>query len=558
MSRPYSKNRNSGNRSGGGGGGGFSQNANRAPFNNAGNRGGGNQSQGGRDNRFNNQNNNSRRQQQGGRQAGGGHGSNFNRSNNNNNANHGGGGGGGSNPSADVMKTLLSLLFEKSYQHVFSEENGLLVLNCMRASPDLSSAQKSVDFNSVTFCKALAEVLRDKFTNRIRVLQMDDNNIRKLSTFLLALSDTGIQDGITAISAQQNSIGDLSFLGSLKSYTNLGELLLTGNPVTNDKQYREQIIRQLPRLQMLDQQLIQRSLLTLPNPIRATPPDEQKMNALLFLEQHLFGNTQAGNYDALNNVYNEDACYSICRNAEPFPSRINTDSLHNTADMPKAALRNMQTDFSHLRSNIRWRLFSQDSSTMRNISRGRPYCVKDASALCGASKPLRMINTFDTNVNVSFLEAGMKVPVCVVTIHGKAQYRWNPISPDSRAPTYQDGKEPFISVFFDRTFAMTWNTMSNSWGVANDMVFLRPDRLVVHDDGTPTEPLFFPGSARHVELLRRRLMPEADATIMRQLVERALSDQQVMEMVTRLRSLPPQQLQEAATSPDSLLRAIGL
>ncbi|CAG9576775.1 conserved hypothetical protein [Leishmania major strain Friedlin] len=539
MSRPYGKKGYAfHNRSGpgsGGGGVGILGNGN-----NNGSRGGGRAGGGGGGGRFNNHHH------------GGG-----NRNNSHSDANNSGSSGG-----ADVMKVLLSLLFEKSYSQIFNEANGLLNLSNTRASPDLEPVQKRVDYNSVAFCKVLAEVLREKFADRIRVLQLDDNSIRQLKVFLTALADADIHRGITAISARNNSINDLSFVSGLKRYDGLNELLLIGNPVTNQKDYSTRLSRDLPRLSMIDGVAVDRALLRLPNPVNSAPPSQQQLSVLHYLEQTMFQSMASRNYDAITYLYGSQfSALSISRGPEPLPQRVPVSAVLNTGDLEKQLRNQMQADVSKLRSSQDFRNLATDSAgSMRNIAKGPQEIVSKLRSMCGGDKSIAVEIEFNPNFNMVMMDQSyhMRVPVCIVTVHGKMRYLWNPIRPETQQPTFPAGKAPMISTFFDRTLTLTWDGNTNAWSIANDMVLMRPDRAVVHDDGTPSSPLFFANTPSRIEQMRRRLMPGITADVMAVIVNATSSDEEVKQSIMQLLMLPQDQLHAVASDPEAAKRALAM
>ncbi|KAI5684713.1 hypothetical protein MNV84_05025 [Leishmania braziliensis] len=498
----------------------------------------------------------------GGRGGGGGgrfspHHGGGSRSNNHSENNNSGSSGG-----ADVMKVLLSLLFEKSYSHIFNDANGLLNLSNTRASPDLEPVQKRVDYNSVAFCKVLAEVLREKFADRIRVLQLDDNSIRQFKVFLTALADADIHRGITAISARNNHINDLSFVSGLKRYDGLNEVLLTGNPVANQKDYSTRLSRDLPRLNMIDGIAVDRALLRLPNPVNSAPPSQQQLSVLHYLEQTMFQSMASRNYDAITYLYGSQfSALSISRGPEPLPQRVPASAVLNTGDLEKQLRNQMQADFSKLRSSQDFRNLATDSAgSMRNIAKGPQEIVSKLRNMCGGDKCMSVDIEFNPNFNMVMMDQSYhtRVPVCVVTVHGKMRYLWNPIQPETLQPTFPAGKAPMISTFFDRTLALTWDSITSTWSIANDMVLMRPDRAVVHDDGTPSNPLFFANTPARIEQMRRRLMPGITPDVMAVIVNATSSDEEVKQAIMQLLMLPQDQLQAVASDAEAAKRALGL
>ena len=70
------------------------------------------------------------------------------------------------------------------------------------------------------------------------------------------------------------------------------------------------------------------------------------------------------------------------------------------------------------------------------------------------------------------------------------------------------------------------------------MLFIRADRVVVHDDGTNSQPLFFANHPPRLEQLRRRLSPSLSNEVMTLIADNSTTDQQMSEMVQRLKSFP--------------------
>lgn len=463
---------------------------------------------------------------------------------------------------ADVMKVLLSLLFEKSYSQVFTESTGMLNLSNTRASPDLASVQKRVDYNNVAFCKILAEVLREKFADRIRVLQLDDNGIRSIKVFLAALADADIHRGITAISAVNNSINEMNFVGTLKRFEGLNELLLTGNPVQSQKGYASQLITSLPRLNMVDGAPVERALLRLPNPVPAAAPSAEQFGVLSYLEQSLFSAMASRNFDVMRSVYSGTlSAFSISRGVEPLPSRMPLSAANNTGDLEKVMRNQMQADLSRLRNKMEVRNLATDSTgTLRNVAIGQQAVITKLHQVCGDGQSFYVEIEFNPNFNMMFMDHTyhMKSPVCVLTVHGKMRFVWNPVHPDTKLQTFAPNKAPMLGTFFDRTMSLIYDGNTNQWNVANDMLNLRPDRTIVHDDGTLSCPLFFANAPSRVEQLRRRLMPSLSAEVMMELVNAAGSDEDVKQMVLKLLTLPPEQLQRVCTDPAAAKQALQL
>lgn len=553
MSRPYQKNRGGGGGGGswGGSGGGSGRDSN------SNNRSGGGGGRGGRSNQSG----------CGGRGGGG-------RSNNDRGGNRQGGGGGGggggsyiSNNNAgggggiEVMKTLLKLVLEKN--QAFDVTTGMLSLPNMRGATDLQAVAKSVDFNSTSFCKSLAESLRDHYGQNVRVIVLDNNDIRKLGIFFSALIDADLHLGITAISAANNTIADLGFLPTLKRFPAVSELLIRDNPVTLTVGYGSQISRMLPGLIGLDGEPIQRNMLGLPNPIAPF-----RDGALLghgdtltsFINDYLLQPLTLGPTAAQALAERVPAGYasstcslSLSRGGpNPIPNRLQFNAAHNNADLDQGMKTAMQTDMGAVRQGLRFRNLAGEVSSMREMAHGQQEIIRKLKDYAGCGKHSVSVQVAaNPTYNIAVIEQNMKVPVIIVTIHGKLRYLWNPNPGNSAssAGIFQQGKEPFVSTFFDRTISFVW--VDNRFQIVNDMIHCRPDSIVMHEGGAPSGELFAVGNPDRIEQMRRRLLPAASHEVMKYIIFNAGSDRAVQEASAFCAAaLTPEQLQslEAVTA----------
>ncbi|EAN94338.1 hypothetical protein, conserved [Trypanosoma cruzi] len=444
-----------------------------------------------------------------------------------------------------VMTTLLDLLFQKSAGAIFDPNTGMLNLSRFKDSPDLLSVQRSVDFNSVTFCKSLADVIKNKIGTSLRILVLNENNIRKLTVLLTALEGADIHRGVTAISATGNQISDFAFLGPLKKYEGLGELLLKENTITTRADYRTQMVRSLPKLMMLDGELIHRGLMHLPNPVPVSL-NESQLGVLRFLESNLFAAAASRNYDALVNLYTSGTVFSVSRAEEPIPRRLPFDTAHN-GDLLSESQRNVMTnDFLILRRQVRWRNLQNNLQSLSHVALGR---AKSSLALQevggGERKFISVSHELNGNANVVFLSQNMKVPTCIVTIHGRLFWHWSPKGSNG-ADLIPREKAPFLTCFFDRTVSLLLDSVSNVWIIQNEMIFMRPDHTLVHENGSASSPLFFANEATRVESMRRRYLPNASLEVMQSVVEHFGSDADVHAFITgHLPTLPADRVEGA-------------
>ncbi|KAG8347837.1 hypothetical protein ERJ75_000323600 [Trypanosoma vivax] len=469
--------------------------------------------------------------------------------------NAGGGSGGCSTQLSSVMSTLLNLLFQKSSNTIFDAQSGTLNLSKFGENPDLKDVQKSVDFNSVAFCKSLVSVVKANIGDALRIIVLNDNNVRKAVPFFSALSEAGIHGGVTAISATGNGLTDFGFLAPLKGYDNLGELLLEGNPVTQRDDYRPRVLRSLPNLMMLDGQVIDRALLRLPNPVPATL-NEMQVGVLRFLEASLFATTAAGNYDTLVNVYSPNAVVSVSRSDEPLPSYLPMDAKHNCGSLNSATRSAIASDFAYLRKRVPWRNLHNDVHSLRNVSLGRAKASLTLKEIGGGEKCLSVSHELNSNANVIFLSQNMSVPICVVTLHGRIFWHWCPKASVAMEATARN-EVPFFSCCFDRTLSLVLDTSGSSWSVHNDMIFLRPDHKLFLEDGSFSPTIFFANESQRVETMRRRYLQQATHDVMRIIVENTVSDADMQAFVTgHLATLPADRVQAALASSELMASII--
>lgn len=460
------------------------------------------------------------------------------------------------NNSVDLMKTLLKLVVDKSVAQIFNKELGMLILSRMRDADDLVSVSKSVDFNSVSFCNALCGVLREGLENNIRILQLDDNKITKFSVILDALIAAGLHEGITAISAQNNKISDIQFTYSLKKFSNLNELLLLGNSITTEKIYGD-LPRNLPGLAILDGNPVVRNLLALRYPVVA-PPIPEAEGVVQILKDNLFGAIMFKKFDALLNLYNADAVFSSCSAQTNgfFLSQIPVKPKLNTNSLPTELLRSMKGDFSLLNQKIRWRNLWKDRGNFGLVGKGRAEVSLKMKDFFGAQLPFHVQFNISSS-NVEFLKTGeepwMNVSVAIVTLHGTMRYYWNHNNSSTDISSC-----PFISYFFDRTFSLTLCPDQVNLGICNDMIHVRPDFVVLHDDNRPADSVFSAFTPDRLERLRRRLFPEVNLDMMRAFIQGMsdhgipLSDFNLGELITRIRAASQEEMALALGSLEGL------
>eukprot|EP00796_Vickermania_ingenoplastis_P008404 gene8404-5885_t len=529
MSRPYSKRGGfQGNRNGRGGGSG--------------------------NNNFNNNRSGMRNDRFSGG-GGGGRGGRWQQTGGNNRS----GGGEDLGNRADMMKALLKLFFQFTASQVFDPSAGVLDITRLRDGPHLGDVKKSVNFNTVSFCKALCDVLSETFQDRIRVLRLQDNEIQKVSTFLEALVTANIHAGIATIDLSNNEISDVQFIAPLKKFSNLTALELAGNPVASKESDMAQIIRQLPRLSQINSATVKRNLLWLNNPI-FVELNEMQTNICNLIQNNVNVGMSLLNFDTTRSFYTPNAAFSVSAfdKNPPFPRHISCNAKQNTAHLQPEMLRAMKEDFNHLRNKIRWRNIYADATSFRNYTKGLEEVMLKLKEFSGGSNPI-YIRFAPHSANVELLDF---LGICVVTMHGCLRYYWDPTrkSEKNLANEATIATFPFISCFFDRTITLTVN--GDKWSVTNDMMHLRPDPTIVMEDGSPAEALFHPFSTDRLERLRRRILPVATLDHMKYIIEDMQrrniphSDYNLQSLADLLMNYPEQERTVAFQSPEALSNLI--
>lgn len=452
-----------------------------------------------------------------------------------------------------MMRTLLDLFFDACGSNIFNSSSGMMALPCLREVGQLERVKNSIDFNSVTFCKALCEVIRDKLPGgSVRVVQLDNNKIRKFSVILDAFIAADLHQGITAISVVNNEITDFQFLGPLKRFPNLHEVVLNGNSLCNEASYSSRITRGLPGLMLLDGCPVERNLLTLQNPIVPALNSNQE-TVVKIIEDNIIPAMTSNNFEGRHQMYHSQAIlsFSTQMNNQGIPQQLPFEAKLNSATLTPELRRGMKADFNQLRNRIRWRNLSSDPNSIRNVTYGREKVIVKLMELCGGGTLPIYLEIVQRLANVEFIEC-MPVPVCIVTTHSSARFYWNP----SKHHDLQGC--PFISCFMDRTLSLTFNEASG-WSICNDMIHLRQDSVVVTDDGAPMEPLFDAFSTYRKERLRRRvfhdLPPEQFQVMLGVMTQRgiALSDYNVQYMAQLIKSANYQEVMHSPADFSNLI-----
>jgi hypothetical protein len=431
----------------------------------------------------------------------------------------GGGGGGYSNDrlhrhqhaeqkkNSDVLTAMLELLFEKQQVTLYDHSTGMLNLASFRDCPDLKSVQTSVDFSTAAFCESLVSVIQTKL-GLPRFINLNNNKMTSLVPFLGALVDAGLQDSVGGISACNNELKNLNFLGPLKKFKNLQELVLAGNAdITKSPTYTRDIRRALPSLVGLDGQAVGRQPLSLPFPIRPQLSQEA-VSVLQLLEVSLLQQLSAKNLDSLLSIYHAEATFSFTfgpgfKYISYARGKENKGNKDLSADLRQ---RSSASDYSR---NL------QDVHATKHIRRGKAE-IRLSQEKNVYLKHFDVMHIVDGVANVVFLTEMMKVPTCVITIHGRMQW------------VHSTCREETQIACFDRTFALVYS--NTCWEIVADMLHIRQER---------PEALFFPDNPSEIEKLQRKV--GLNEQIVQAVVRQANSE---MDLSWMLADLSPQMIEE--------------
>ncbi|CAD2215434.1 nuclear RNA export factor 1/2 [Angomonas deanei] len=400
----------------------------------------------------------------------------------------------------------------------------MLKLDSLAQIPDLSSIAKSINFNNDTFCKALADTIKNAFGQRVRVVSLNANGIGRFASLLHAFRTADLNECITAMAVNQNNIRDLDFIGALKPFSHLNELWITGNPITppdGDQPLLEKFHRtvhsQLPSLIMLNG-IEKRVLPCLCPTLPGTTPtsDDGAVSDSVRGAGTLPRKPFAGDTSGMSNLYSTQHSYfTYSFAAYPTPKQIPKRDFMNTGDLPKSLLGAMSTDVQRWRQVLRNANLEHDFSNKSDIAFQHSKVVDSARRLTG-SDSIQLAYTLNPNASVQFISQGVKVPMCVMTIHSKVKIQWKVGGKVAENP-------PFASCFIDRTLVVVPQP-NGEIKITNDLVFARPDPLVVNEDGSLSNPLFFADDYRHVQYLARTFAPRLPVEAVKELAAKCTND----------------------------------
>ena len=423
---------------------------------------------------------------------------------------HGGGGGrGGGNEKgqSNVLTTMLRLVFEKNAQ-VFV--NGVVNLNNFKQCGDLQSVTSSIDFNTKSFCQSLCSVIKD-FYSAPQFISIENNNVTSLHHFLDALIQYDLHSTLKGLDVANNGLKSLDFLKAMRRFENLHELKFEGNPVTQQADYLQKIRKAVPQLLGIDGVAVQRPPLGLPWPV-AGQRSEDMTQILIHLDTNLFQTIAARGVDAAVGAYHTNATFTLTL-APDFHLACRTENNDKQAGKDLAQFKNRQKDKDR-------NLIASQHITRVAIGR-----AKVCSALIDSIYPknVAVLHELDTNADIVPLQAGVKTPLVMVSMHGVMKWKHN----------NQSETDKFLNAAsFDRTFTMIHD--GTGWSITNDLVHLRKHR---------GEAIMLPKSASRVQALSRKY--NVDPNLVLGACEMASSDGELDPILTDLQ-LPGEILAQCA------------
>ena len=386
-------------------------------------------------------------------------------------------------PSTDMLTAMLRLLFEKNNSVIYGG-NGVLVLSNFKQCPDLEGVVSSIDFNTVSFCNALAKTIKEKVAAP-EFINVSDNDIKSMYHFLKALIAHDVHQTLKGISVANNRISTFDFVKTLCSFPQLNEVVFSGNPIADDAEYHANL-RKIPGLLGIDGRGIERAPLGLPWPI-PSQHSEMAVTILGQLEQAFFGGIAQGGVDSVAHLYSPQCMLSL--------SFEEGAEFHTPANYPKAK-KDIPKDFVALRLNQQ----SLNRNVLKGVRTNRAKIgrVDVASALKDSMYPPRftVTHSIDPNADLQLLNAGVKEQMVVLTLHGTMQWKHRD-QEESDDPTART---------FSRTMVLT--SKDSGIQITNDIIDLK---LQQHH-----EAVLLPSNLSRVATLAQRY--QLDAATVQQIV----------------------------------------
>lgn len=412
----------------------------------------------------------------------------------------GGGGGGGGKPAAfansQILVTALSLLLDKAQHDVYSPAEKRLVISNFRSSPDTKAMTSSIDFNTATFCDALCTAIADKIgPTGVTILDVSSNEIRTLTHLANAMKKHNLHTNLAGLSAENNQITSTDFATSLQAFPNLQQLVLSGNPVANNADYRQTVRKRLPHLVGLDKTSIERPPLGLPWPSPDSAATQPGSDVVAFLASY-FSALSTGGLDAVVDWYHPHAVFSLsfaneqatvkwdASSADASSSAAQGGASPGRRPLPSkdvlrdvTALRVKQSEGNH---NVMRGLKKE------NIARGRVEVISKLSHLI-YQRSFVVEHQFANPINCSLIRSGPSVPhdLALASIHGRIIWR------------HRSSEDVSFTRMFDRSMTVVPNTTGSGhpFLIAADAFELRPQS---------TDALFFANAPDRVNMVARK------------------------------------------------------
>lgn len=416
---------------------------------------------------------------------------------------------------SSALTAVLRLVFEKQSSAIFEDNGRILNLSNLAKCPDLEKMAASISFDQVAFCDALCEVIRDTTgLASVSVIRLDDNGIKSLHYFCKALERADLHNGVRALSVANNAINTFEFIKHLKPLENLREVILTGNPIADHADYRTSIRKQMPQLEGLDGEGINRPPLALPWP-KADEHDPAALQVLQAVESALFSVLEnGGSVDSLSGHYADDAIFSLV---------CGSDATVKAPTLPADVARRNQIVRDFVGMKMAQSDRDNNAKQVRTVktARGR---TDVCSALRSTLYPRTMYvrHQLASNAEVTALQTGIKAPpLHAITFHGTLQWRHKE-QPEDSAP---------VTRHFDRSLMIQVNESAGTFCIYNDAVTLRPD-----ENGG--EPLWSAqGEARCAKLAEEYKLP---TDVVHAIVAQGASDQDVDAAAKEIAPLGPE------------------
>lgn len=426
---------------------------------------------------------------------------------------------------SDVMATLLRLLFQKQQETIYNPSTNSLFLSRLKLCEDLKDVTRSIDFNAHQFCDSLCRVIKETIVPPPTVIAVDGNEMKSLLHFLKAIEKHELHHNLYAFSAKENALDNFEFTSILKTFPNLQEIVLEGNPIATKVEYRKTIKRHLPKLLGLDTKALDAPPLSLPWP--SFPPAGQRIGSetsapiLNFIER-LFHMP----VDSLTECYAPTAVFtfSLSSPSSSFSNEI-SPSVRQSKDVVKDVI------------TVRIRQGERD----RNITRGmkvNSVATGRASVMSALLEVLyppsfRCQYTLHESPQLELLSTGMKVEVAVATVHGQVQW------------THATSSSLNLTRTFVRTIVVAVSpTASHGVWITNDLFQLSEHRENILMDAK---------AANRLERLGRHYnVPAAIAVVAG---EQCTCDSELIACLADLRNVTTETMDQCATLTEMNLQA---